>query len=53
MMNANQVDHHLRLSPEKFDQQWVNLMLEAREIGLTPDEVREFLKVGAISETHQ
>lgn len=43
-MKRNQVEVHVENGQEKFDWQWVNLMLEAREIGLSPDEVREFLK---------
>ncbi|MBN6187841.1 anti-repressor SinI family protein [Aneurinibacillus sp. BA2021] len=28
----------------ELDQEWVSLMLTARKIGITPEEIREFLK---------
>ncbi|WP_142303593.1 anti-repressor SinI family protein [Evansella halocellulosilytica] len=27
-----------------FDKEWEKLLIEAREIGITPEDVREFLK---------
>jgi len=38
------VDSKLDARLEKLDEEWINLMLLAKQIGLTPTEVKEFLR---------
>ncbi|MDT8861078.1 anti-repressor SinI family protein [Alkalihalobacillus sp. MEB130] len=33
---------------KETEQEWEQLLLEAREIGLTPDDVREFIKQNSV-----
>lgn len=51
MVKSNQVDRHERLSEEKTDWQWVNLLMEARNLGLSPSDVRMFLQTATKKET--
>ncbi|MFK9094730.1 anti-repressor SinI family protein [Bacillus salipaludis] len=38
------MDSKLDAQVEKLDEEWIYLMLLAKQIGLTPDEVKEFLR---------
>lgn len=37
------MDSKLDVHVEKLDEEWIFLMLMAKQIGLTPDEVKKFL----------
>ncbi|KAB7705407.1 DNA-binding anti-repressor SinI [Bacillus aerolatus] len=37
----------------KLEEEWIALILTAKQIGLTPDEVREFIKQNKGSKTKQ
>lgn len=47
MMESNGVNHNETLKEEKIDWQWVSLLMEARELGLSPNDVRAFLQTAA------
>ncbi|MEH7352302.1 anti-repressor SinI family protein [Neobacillus drentensis] len=38
------MDSKLDARVEKLDEEWINLMFLAKQIGLTPAEVKEFLR---------
>ncbi len=40
----------LRMHNSELDGEWVNLMLVARELGLSKEEIREFLKKNQLPE---
>jgi DNA-binding transcriptional MerR regulator len=42
----------IQVEDEKLDQEWVSLILAAREMGITIDEIRKFLK-NSSSPVHQ
>lgn len=49
MINSNWVNENNTLSEtEQLDAEWVMLIWEARQIGLTPDVIRDFLKDGKV-----
>lgn len=49
-MKHDRAEHSVQKSETHLDAEWVNLMLEARQLGLTPDDVRNFLK-GVVGNT--
>lgn len=46
MTDRNEVNKET-LEEEKIDWQWVSLLMEARELGLSPNDIRFFLQTTA------